>query len=368
LTQTADVAVNVSKLASKGLYTIVNETIDINDGGVSGVVLGNILEFAPRDTPRCVEKPGTVTIEKELGLRLLKTVYGFMPTLQRYQSSERVEFSIHPIRRGTLDDHTIVWEVEDVGFTQSSASTTWPNRFSRFIGDKVFGLLLANILSLPVPATTVVPRWLPPFSFGKKPGTGDTWIRTSPIEQEPGRYTTHRGWVDPFNLMVNEDPEGTKIASVLAQEGVNAIYSGSLIVDRNGGLVIEGTSGFGEDFMLGRSIGDLPKLVEQSVIELYHRAESYLGPVRFEWVYDGDIAWILQLHKGVTSSLGNTIVPGEAVCFHRFHVVEGIEALRKLISEVKPHEGIILVGHVGITSHLGDLLRRNSIPSRIEAA
>jgi hypothetical protein len=363
----SDVAANVTKLAMKGLYTIINETIDVNDGGVSGVALGDILEFAPGDTPRCVEKAGTMSIERELGLRLLETVYGFMPALLQYRPSERVEFSIHPIRRGTLEDHTIVWEVEDVGFFQSSASITWPNRFSRFVGDKAFGLLLANTLGLPIPATTAFPRLLPPFAFGVRPGTGDTWIRTCPIEQEPGRYTTHRGWIDPFKLMAIEDPEGTRIASILAQEGVNALYSGSLIVGRDGGLIIEGASGFGEEFMLGRTIGNLPKSVEQSVIALYHRAEFLLGPVRFEWVYDGAVAWIVQLHKGVTSSLGNTIVPGEAIRFHRFDVNEGIEALRRLISELKPQEGIILVGRVGITSHLGDLLRKGSIPSRIEA-
>src|SRR5438046_548089 len=47
------------RLASQGLYTIVNETIDVNDGGVSGVAYGDVVEFAPGDTPRCVEKPGT---------------------------------------------------------------------------------------------------------------------------------------------------------------------------------------------------------------------------------------------------------------------------------------------------------------------
>jgi hypothetical protein len=31
-------------------------------------------------------------------------------------------------------------------------------------------------------------------------------------------------------------------------------------------------------------------------------------------------------------------------------------------------EGIVLAGRVGITSHLGDLLRRARIPSRIEDA
>jgi hypothetical protein len=167
--------------------------------------------------------------------------------------------------------------------------------------------------------------------------------------------------------MASEDPEGTKIASVLAQEGVNAIYSGSLIVGRDREILIEGAKGFGDDFMLGRTFGDLPRIVEQSVIELYHRAECYLGPVRFEWVYDGNIAWIVQLHQGVTSSSGNTIVPGEAIWFHRFDVKDGIEALRHLIGDLKPQEGIVLVGRVGITSHLGDLLRRGGIPSRIEA-
>ena len=45
-------------LAADGYFTIVNETVDTADGGVSGVVLGDIMEFAPLDTPRGVEKPG----------------------------------------------------------------------------------------------------------------------------------------------------------------------------------------------------------------------------------------------------------------------------------------------------------------------
>ena len=35
-----------------GKYSIINETIDVNDGGVSGVIMGNIIEFSPNDTPR----------------------------------------------------------------------------------------------------------------------------------------------------------------------------------------------------------------------------------------------------------------------------------------------------------------------------
>jgi hypothetical protein len=367
-----EVASQVAKLAASGLYTIVNETIDVNDGGVSGVALGNIVEFAPGDTPRCVEPPrikefGMVaSLRKDLALRLLKTVYGFTADLHRYRLTERVEFSIHPIRRGTLQEHTIVWELEDVGEFDASTETVWPNRFSRFIGDKAFGLLLACALDLPVPATTAFPRLLPPFAFGRKTGSGETWIRTCPVEQEPGRYTTRRGWLDPFKLMTDEDPEGKNIASVLAQEGINAEYSGSLIVDRDGGLVIQGVEGYGDSFMLGLAIDDLPLRIKESVRDLYEQTATFLGPIRFEWVHDGKMAWLVQLHKGATASLGNTIFPGEASLYHRFDVTKGVDALRDLIGRTGSHEGIALVGRVGITSHLGDLLRKARIPSRIE--
>ena len=362
-----EVASEVKRLAADGLYTIVNETIDVNDGGVSGVALGNIVEFAPGDTPRCVEKPGTLSLSRDLALSLLERVYGFSPNLSRYGLANRVEFSIHPICRGTLQEHTIVWEMEEVGEFDSSAEITWPNRFSQFIGDKAFGLLLADVLGLPVPATFVFPRSLPPFAFGKRTGSWETWIRTCPAEQEPGRYTTHRGWLDPFELMAKEDPGGTRIASVLAQEGIYANYSGSLIVDAEGEIVIQGVGGYGEDFMLGRALGDLPAQIEHSVRDLYYKTAEFLGPVRFEWVHDGETVWLVQLHKGATLSLGNTVYPGKASFFHRFDVTDGIDALRELINRTKAHEGIILIGRIGITSHLGDLLRRARIPSRIEA-
>jgi len=65
--------------------------------------------------------------------------------------------------------------------------------------------------------------------------------------------------------------------------------------------------------------------------------------------------------------VGNVIYPGEPECFEIFEVSRGLEALRAFIEHVKrDHMGIILKGDVGITSHFGDLLRRNEIPSRLE--
>ncbi len=156
------------------------------------------------------------------------------------------------------------------------------------------------------------------------------------------------------------------MSSILAQEGIPANYSGSLIVDAEGGIIIQGVGGYGEEFMLGRALGDLPAEIKDSVRDLYDRAEELLGPVRFEWVHDGSTVWLVQLHKGATRSLGKTVYPGKASFFHRFDVTHGIDALRELIKRTNPPEGIVLIGRVGITSHLGDLLRRARIPSRIE--
>jgi len=361
------VTTEVSRLALLGLFTIINETIDVNDGGVSGVALGNLIEFAPGDTPRCVEKPGTLALPRNLATPLLERVYGFPPDLDHYRPSERIEFSVHPLKRGLKNDHTIIWEVEEVGSFESEVDIIWPNRFSRFIGDKAFGLLLADTLGFRVPATTVFPRSLPPFTFGRRTGSGETWIRTCPAEPDPGRYATHKGWLDPFELLAREDPDGKTIASVLAQEGVNATHSGSLIVERDGSVTIEGVSGYGDDFMLGRSsFGSLPGAVTDSVLQLYRQVAARLGPVRFEWVHDGENAWIVQLHKGATMTLGFMIYPGEPEMVHRFEVHEGIDSLRKLIKSIGSGEGITIVGEIGVTSHFGDLLRKAKIPSKIE--
>jgi len=367
-TNAAEVAGELARLAASGLWTIVNETIDVHDGGVSGVAFGNLLEFAPGDTPRCVEKPGTAALPRDLGLRLLETVYGFRPNLPA-RAELRVEFTLHPLRRGNRHEHTILWEIEEPGPPPDGAVLpTWPNHFSRHLGDKAFGLLIADAYGLPVPRTLVIPRSLAPFAFGADTGSAEVWIRTCPREQVPGLFTTQRGWIDPFALLQKEDPEGTVLASVLRQQAVEARWSGALLTREAGEPLIEGVSGTGDDFMTGRRPPeDLPEEVLRAVRETFERARDLLGPVRFEWAWDGAQVWILQLHRGASAAVGRVIVPGEAARFHRHEVSQGIEALRELIARVQGSgEGIVLIGRVGVTSHLGDLLRRARIPSRIE--
>lgn len=368
----ADGAFNaLSKLAANGVYMIVNETVDVEDGGVSGVVLGNVIEFAPGDTPRCVDQPGVASLDRSAGIGLLEIVYGFTPSLD-FPQDHRVEFSIHPIRRGVCNEHTIIWELEQVRLAEPRPNWSWPNKFSRFIGDKVYGLLIAHVLGFPVPRTTVVSRRVPPFTFGKPTGTGEMWIRTSPGERHPGRFTTQSHWCDPFELLHREDPDGIEIPSVLAEEGVEAAFSGALIATQAGDPIIQGVKGKGDEFMAGKRPPDpLPPDVVRSVRSIYRRVMDRLGPVGMEWVYDGHQVWVLQLHRGATTSTARgTIVSGKAEYYHRFEIKHGIAALRRLVDEIRSrgvNHGIILVGDVGITSHFGDILRRSGIPSRIES-
>jgi hypothetical protein len=362
----SEVVNRLRAFAEQKLYTIVNETVDVNDGGVSGVCLGHVIEFAPQDTPRCVEKPGTASLPKEIGLAIFQRVYGFTPNIP--VGRWRVEFSLHPLARGYRHEHTILWEAEpEVGQTLPPA-VAWPNRFSRFIGDKAYGLLVADAFGWRVPETTVVARTVAPFVFGRPTGSGEVWIRTCPAEPVPGQYTTRRGWTDPFRLLQAEDPGGEVLQSVLSQDGVYGEYSGALIGSINGEPVIEGVRGEGSQFMLGARMAEvLPTAVVESVGDLFRRvAETLSSAVKIEWAFDGTETWILQLQLADVATSRSIIVPGKATRFYRFDVDRGLNELRSVIASLQGSgDGIELIGGVGITSHFGDLLRRARIPARL---
>ena len=358
----------VGRLTSEGLYTIVNETVDVGDGGVSGVLQSQVMEFSPDDTPRCVEKAGVATMPFEKGMLLLQTIYGFRPDLDALRG-ERTEFSIHPRPMGWKRTHTLLWEHESGLPELPSARISWPNNFSRLIGDKAFGLLIAHLSGASVPQTLVISRRIAPFSFGDPTGEGEIWTRTCPTEQQPGLYSTLKGWTDPFALLQREDPEGTAIASVLAQKAVAAAYSGAAIASADGDLVIEGVEGEGDSFMSGRaSPARLPADVLRDVENLDRRLSAVLGPVRFEWVHDGRGIWCVQLHQGRSISTERVIVDGRPSSWVEFKTSRGLPALRSLLREAPAEAGILIVGEVGVTSHIADVLRKAGRPSRLAVA
>ncbi|TGP87558.1 hypothetical protein EN856_29730 [Mesorhizobium sp. M8A.F.Ca.ET.213.01.1.1] len=365
LARVDDVVDAVTRLTREGLHTIINETIDIHDGGVSGVVLGGLIEFSPDDTPRAVEKSGTASLPIGWGLRLLATVYGFEPDLA-VPEDVRLEFSLHPRPRGWRHTHTLGWEIAEHRGLDLSPVVQWPNRFSRMIGDKVFGLLVAHHLGLAVPRTTVINRRVAPFVFGQPTGSSEVWLRTAPVEQMPGKFTTTRGWSDPFKVMQEEDSSHESIASIVGQVAVKPQYSGASIVLRNGEIVTEGVRGAGDRFMLGLVKPErLPEFILADVNHLHSDAAD-LGAVRFEWVHDGERAWIVQMHRGATRSSADVLVPGEAKRWAIFNASQSLEELRMLLTSLKPGHGVELQGEVGLTSHIADVLRKANVPARMK--
>jgi len=366
LASIGDASARVRKYSAEGLYTIVNETIDVNDGGVSGVSLGGIIEFAPKDTPRAVEKAGVASVSHRIGLELLRLVYGFQPEIPD-DPELRVEFSLHPNRVGLRQSHTILWESEHIDSVSLPWHLRWPNRFSRFIGDKAFGLLVGSLLGARIPKTTVIGRDVAPFVLGEDSNSRQVWLRTCPREPVPGKFPTLRTWEDPFILMHDVDPDGTMLASVLAQEGVDAKYSGASLPDGNGRDQIQGVAGFGDRFMLGdQEPMRLPDSIQSDVQKLILMLRETLGPVRIEWAHDGDSVWLLQLHTVEQVSTGDTIYPGEPSEWIDFDPRVGLDALREIVAEVAEVDfGVRVTLPIGITSHVGDILRKAKIPARI---
>lgn len=359
---------NLERLSRSGWYTIVNETLTMTPGAIGGVLLSDVLECAPGETPRCVEKPGVARFPRAEGIRTLEYLLGTRLDLRAAQDL-RIEFTVHPLRVGVHREHVVVWEVEQMTLVPYSVQPRWPNKLSRATGDKAYGLLLAHVFGLPVPRATVIGRAFPPCTFGRPTKTEETWLRPCPPEPIPGALETFRGWQDPSPFFDAESAD-SRIASVLAQAGVDVSYSGALVPSRGTEPIIEGVRGFGQRFMRGEAAPEvLPAQVTSAVRKLYRTAEHCFGPSRLEWAYDvlGD-PWVLQLQPSTARAEGPSIFPGTPLEEIRFEVSGGLEALRDLVEEVRGRGvGIVLVGSVGITSHFGDVLRRAKIPSRLEA-
>jgi len=93
---------------------------------------------------------------------------------------------------------------------------------------------------------------------------------------------------------------------------------------------------------------------------------DYVGSIRAEWVFDGDTIWLIQLQQELAVSSGQTIVPGEVESECEFDVSLGLSGLRELVELIKGRNiGVKLIGNVGMTSHIADVLRRYKVPSRI---
>jgi hypothetical protein len=159
------------------------------------------------------------------------------------------------------------------------------------------------------------------------------------------------------------------VAGVLAQEGVNALYSGATLPITNSSKhLVEGVTGAGDGFMLGESpTVQLPPDVEDRVRELLRDLEAALGSgARIEWADDGETAWVLQLHRVEKRSRPGIFSEGEANAWMSFDPSQGLDALQELIVRaLDAGAGIEVVKPIGLTSHVGDLLRKAGVPGRL---
>jgi hypothetical protein len=115
----------------------------------------NAYEFAPGATPRIVETGAVATLQEKEAKDILSSVYGVKPALPEAHDL-RVEFSIHPQKCGVRRSNTLLWEAEETEVAELTAPLRWPNLFSELVGDKAFGLLVADAFgyrSVPVEAT-----------------------------------------------------------------------------------------------------------------------------------------------------------------------------------------------------------------------
>lgn len=367
LTELDEIVALAQGYLSAGFFVILNETIDIHDGGVSGVSMAGITEFSPDATPRVVENAdGSVArLPSEIASNILAQVYGVRP----YSASglgERLEFSLHPRRVGHRQERVLCWEVTSTQATSLHVQPRWPNSFSRMLGDKVYGLLVADAYGLPVPQTTVIPRRIAPFRFGTSTESGEVWIRTSPSIPQAGRFTTQHGWEDPFTLLEAEDPN-REVASILAQEGAISAYSGGAASQSGAPPIVEGAPGRGDLYMAGGRSEPIPDSIEHDVADLLRRAELVVGPAQIEWVHDGRQAWLLQLHaRSIQPNTIGVINPGDAEHWISFDPLRGLTQLRDTIADaILSGAGIEITRPVGITSHVGDILRSAGIPARL---
>lgn len=253
----------------------------------------------------------------------------------------------------------------------------FPNRFSRMLGDKVFGLLLLHHMGYKVPYCTIINRHVAPFSIGTKTFTGDKWTRTAPYEKQGGLFDTIKGYEDIFLFMgKNEDMHSEKnnqIASIIIQDGVTPVYSGGALVS-NSKIVVEGVIGAGDGFMVGENTSDIPEYIREKInkkIQEMNLVDNF-GNCSIEWVCDGDTMWLLQVNQLSTDVDDNVVVPCDHVNdFIVFDIKDKtLNDLRELIAnnseDIKVKDkGIIIKGNVGISSHYGDLLRKHKIPSKI---
>lgn len=361
-------------------YAIVSEAIPVNDGGVSGVVSAGVMEFLHGVTPRFVDQPQDIDFPQftaDVGARFLAAIYGSDVSFS-FPKHIRVEFSAHPNPVGIRGTRMVIWDAYKVmNPAREAPKSYWPNAYSEWIGDKLYGELAAWSSGFKVPETkgflhpcitnhdgTVLSRWTPPagITFGKSTGSQNVWLRSSPSRRRPGHYPTRRSSKSPLSFLMEVDPIGLEVRSCLRQQEVEAHYSGAAIGSRES-VLVEGVIGDGSEFMMGkRPPTNLPPSVLGMVEEVAHDLVASFGDNRFEWAVDGSGVWILQVNPCETPQRSSIPLEIDGYRYIDFDPDEGLDCLQAVIELTRTTEATVrLSRNVGLTSHVIELLNSRGV-------
>lgn len=375
-----EVMQQVVRNQNKGLYSIINENIDPCDGGVSGIVHGNLVEFLTNGTPRHVEKGSkAITLNKEQGLKILETYYEVdLFNLKELNEKERVEFTI------TKDKRLIIWEHKEITPTNNIINNISVNLESNFIKtttEKVFGLLYLDSLNIKIPKTSMENSIGNIITFGKETSkenlTENIVHRAAPSRFTPGDLDNVK---EKYNKDIKEHVKlfdnQMKEVKFITQEEIKTKYVGAGIFQEDGEYTIEYSEGDGQAFMLGKvkplEQGSLDKKVKGQLNQVSLRLRGVTNQkLKIEFITDESLKlYLVQLNfldshineKG-TENTGE----GETLTFK----TEGktpsdlANELDLLKSKGKNITHVTLIGDIGYTSHFCDVVNLRTINHNI---
>lgn len=375
-----DILRQVEKNCENGLYSIVNENIDPCDGGVSGVLHGDIIEFVTNGTPRDVEKgEKVISLGKAIGIKMLEQYYDVdLERLRSLPMNSRIEFAI------TRDKRLLVWEVKQLpnqGLARKKMDLNVDSLFVETIREKVFGLLLVNALRLNVVESTVVNSIGNTVSFGKKvqgESELDTVIyRASPSRFSPGEFDNSESSINVDIVERIKELEERDGITYLAQKKLNTKLVGGVISSK-GRRLVEFSDGNGQDFMLGKAIpieyqGDDLGLIVSQVDYICSRIESLVGnSFKLELIVDEfETVYVAQFN--VINDVQQQIVISKEERENALEVDVKEETPLSLANRLeylevrgKQVDLVVFKGNIGHTSHFCDVVNGRGIRYIIE--
>jgi hypothetical protein len=86
-----------------------------------------------------------------------------------------------------------------------------------------------------------------------------------------------------------------------------------------------------------------------------------------EWADDGERVWVLQLHRSRTAMAPGIFRAGDpAGGWLEFAPADGLDTLRRLVARAGAEgKGVLVTSPVGVTSHIGDVIRAAEVPGRL---